>query len=202
MIPFALPEAIVRKTEAISVKSGPVVQLNPLGQHTVTLILSSSPFVKMRMIHYFVPALRDRIESLGSKLNLVDFIPLEDETGEIVLAETIQERVAEGAEIIILTGETAIMDCFDITPRAVERSGDKVICYGAPVDPDNLLMLAYLNEIPILGAPGCAHSRKTNVIDWILPLLLAGDRRSRKDIIHMGQGGLFADISISPMPRE
>jgi molybdenum cofactor cytidylyltransferase len=92
-------------------------------------------------------------------------------------------------EIIILAGETAIMDSHDIAPRAVERSGGEVTCFGAPVDPGNLLMLAYLDGVPIVGAPGCVRSQKTNVIEWVLPPLLAGER-------------LLEDIPKRPMPRE
>ena len=202
VIPFALPDTVVRQAEAIAAENGPVVQLYPLRQRTAALVLSSSPYAKQRVIDDFVPALRERIEGLGSKLVMVDFVPLEDETGEIALAETIQERVAQGAELIILAGETAIMDRYDIAPRAVERVGGQVTCYGAPVDPGNLLMLAYLDGVPILGAPGCARSPKTNVIDWVLPPLLAGDRLSRQDIIQLGHGGLLEDIPKRPVPRE
>lgn len=202
VIPFALPESLVCEAEAIVAESGPAIMLYPLRKRTAALILSSSPFSKVRVIGDFVPALRARIEGLGSELRWVEFIPLEDETGEIALANAIQEKEAEGAEIIILAGETAIMDRFDIAPRAVERTGGEVVCYGAPVDPGNLLMLAYLNEVPILGAPGCVRSPKTNVIDWVLPPLLAGDRLSRRDIIHLGHGGLLEDVPRRPMPRE
>ncbi len=202
VIPFALPEAVVCEVEAFAAESVQIIQLYPLRLRTAALVLSSSPFAKERVTSDFVPALKARIEGLGSELRSVDFIPLEDEAGEIALAETIQERVAEGAEIIILAGETAIMDRDDIAPRAVERAGGVVTCYGAPVDPGNLLMLAYLDKVPILGAPGCVRSKKTNVIDWVLPPLLAGDCLSRTDIIQMGHGGLLEDIPKRPMPRE
>ncbi len=202
VIPFALPETVLCEAEAIAAESGPVIQLYPLRMRSAALVLSSSPFAKERVVNDYVPALQARIEGLGSELRSVDFVPLEDEAGEIALAETIRERVAEGAEIIILAGETAIMDRYDIAPRAVERAGGEVTCYGAPVDPGNLLMLAYLNKVPILGAPGCVRSPKTNVIDWVLPPLLAGDRLLRKDIIQMGHGGMLEDIPKRPMPRE
>ncbi len=202
VIPFALPGAVVSKAEWIAADGGLIVELYPLRRQTAALILSSSPFAKSRVMHDFVPAIQERLESLGSVLGSIDFVPLEDETGEMDLAEMIQMKVAEGADIIILAGETAIMDRFDITPRAVERSGGEVVSYGAPVDPGNLLMLAYLDGVPILGAPGCVRSRKTNVIDWVLPPLLAGDYLSQKDIIHLGHGGLLEDIQKRPMPRE
>jgi molybdenum cofactor cytidylyltransferase len=73
---------------------------------------------------------------------------------------------------------------------------------GAPVDPGNLLMLAYLNDVPVVGAPGCARSRKTNIVDWILPRLLVGDRLTRRDIIELGHGGLLQDVRERGMPRD
>jgi hypothetical protein len=47
-------------------------------------------------------------------------------------------------------------------------------------------MLAYLDDVPVLGATGCARSRKVNVIDWILPRLLAGDAPGLADIAVLG----------------
>jgi molybdenum cofactor cytidylyltransferase len=202
VIPFALPEEIISAAERIAADGGLIVELYPLRRRKAALILSSTPYAKARVRGDFVPAIQDRLENLGSVLDTIDFVPLEDETGEISLAEMIQARAAEGAEIIILAGETAIMDRYDIAPRAVERSGGEVASYGAPVDPGNLLMLAYLNGVPILGAPGCVRSRKTNVIDWVLPPLLAGDHLTRRDIIHLGHGGLLEEIPKRPMPRE
>ena len=76
------------------------------------------------------------------------------------------------------------MDIQDIAPRAVERAGGEIICYGAPVDPGNLLLLARLDTVPILGAPGCARSPKTNIIDLVLPRLLAGEQLTQADIVH------------------
>jgi molybdenum cofactor cytidylyltransferase len=104
--------------------------------------------------------------------------------------------------LIILAGETAIMDRYDIAPRAVERAGGKIETVGAPVDPGNLLMLAYLDGVPVLGAPGCVRSPKTNVVDWVLPRLLAGDRLSHIDIVALGHGGLLDDIPERPVPRK
>jgi len=62
-------------------------------------------------------------------------------------------------------------------------------------------MVAYLGELPILGAPGCARSRKINVVDWVLPRLLAGDRLTRRDITSLGVGGLLEEIGERPRPR-
>jgi len=202
IIPFALPERVVCEAKTIASEGPPIIQLFPLMPRKAALILSSSPFAKERVLSDFIPALDERIKALGSEIETVDFVPLEDESGEKSLAEMIQKLATRGVDIIILAGETAIMDRYDIAPRAVERAGGEVISYGAPIDPGNLLMIAYLGDIPIIGAPGCVRSRKRNVIDWVLPPLLAGDRLTRGDIIQMGHGGLLEDIPKRPVPRE
>ena len=70
------------------------------------------------------------------------------------------------------------------------------------MDPGNLLLVGYLGAVPILGAPGCARSRKANVVDWVLPRLLAGDRLAQADLAALGAGGLLEEPPERPMPRD
>jgi molybdenum cofactor cytidylyltransferase len=132
-------------------------------------------------------------------------VALSKETPEEALAAAIRRQCESGAEIILLAGETAVMDPRDITPRAIELAGGRIECVGAPVDPGNLLVLGYRGErraVAILAAPGCARSRKTNVIDWVLPRLLVGERLRRADLVALGHGGLLEDVPERPMRRE
>jgi molybdenum cofactor cytidylyltransferase len=201
IIPYALPETTLREAEAIAAEGGPLIRVEALTPQAVSLIFSGAISIQEKLADDFQP-LRERIEALGSTITSTDYIPLEDEAGEARLAETLRHRRQAGARLIVLAGETAIMDAHDIVPRAVERAGGRVESFGAPVDPGNLLMLAYLEDTPILGAPGCARSRKTNIIDWALPRLLAGDRLTRRDILALGHGGLLEDAPERPMPRS
>lgn len=201
VIPFAVPEASLLEIEKLAAGE-PLIRVDELQPRKVALILSGSPWVRARVAQDFEPPLRARIEALGSTIRDVEYVPLEDKAGETVLAQTLCRHVRAGAGLILLAGETAIMDRHDIAPRAVERAGGRVECVGAPVDPGNLLMLAYLDDVPVLGAPGCARSRRPNVIDWLLPRLLAGDRLSRTDITALGHGGLLEDVPERPNPRN
>jgi len=201
IIPYAVPESIVGVVEAIANGDRQIVLVDALPSKSVGMILSGSNSLQQKLITDFAP-LRERIERLGSIVNRTDFVALDDEEDETALAEMLTQQVSSGVKMILIAGETAIMDTHDIVPRAVERAGGHVESVGAPVDPGNLLMLAYLNEIPIVGAPGCARSRKTNIVDWILPRLLAGDRLTRKDIVQLGHGGLLQDVRERGMPRD
>lgn len=213
VISYGVPNNVVREAVRIGQEglmagrsTGPIIRVDKLEHKRVGLILSGSPAVKERIIAGFTKALTPRLQSWGSDIDRVAFIPLEDEQGEIELACEIERMVANRIDLIILAGETAIMDRFDITPRAVERSGGRVTCFGAPVDPGNLLMLARHDAGPhsvqIIGAPGCARSPKRNIIDLVIPRLLIGDYLTKIDIVQMGIGGMLDDVIERGRPRK
>jgi molybdenum cofactor cytidylyltransferase len=52
-------------------------------------------------------------------------------------------------------------------------------------------MLGYLAAMPVVGVPGCARNPKANVIDLLLPRLLADERLSQRDLMALGYGGLL-----------
>lgn len=201
ILPYALPRATVERAVEVAA-DGPILAVDAFPERRVALILSGSPAAQERIERTFANALRPRLETLGATLERVDFVPLEEADGETRLAAAIEERIADGMEMIILAGETAIMDRYDMAPRAVERAGGDVVCFGAPVDPGNLLMLAYHGRKPIVGAPGCARSPKDNIVDLVLPRLLVGDRLGRADVVAFGHGGLLEDVPERPSPRS
>lgn len=200
ILPYAIPEKTVQSVEIIA--HTPLLHVTPLLPRRVALILSGSPSTRERILKGFDKPLRGRLEALGSSVHSVDFVPLEDEQGEIELARLLQQRRQEHVDLIILAGETAVMDRYDIQPRAIERAGGYIESFGAPVDPGNLLVMAYLDEMPIMGAPGCARSLKPNIVDWVLPRLLAGDHLTHADIFALGHGGLLEDVAERPSPRK
>lgn len=205
VIPYALPTEAVAQACAVG-EEEPVLSVVPFTLRRVALVLSGSAGAESRIVHGFREALRLRLEALGATIETVDYVALgpyaSDTADEARLAATLTRRIDGGAELVILAGETAIMDRHDVTPRAVERAGGSITGFGMPVDPGNLLLLGYRGAVPILGAPGCARSPKTNVVDLVLPRLLAGERLSRDDLLALGHGGLLDDVPERPLPRS
>ena len=85
---------------------------------------------------------------------------------------------------------------------AVCAADDKIIHFGMPVDPGNLLLYARIGQVPALGMPGCARSPKQNGFDYVLQRLAARLDINARDIMSMGVGGLLHEIANRPLPRE
>ena len=204
ILPYAVPEKTVAAAERVA--AAPVIRVDRLAPRRAGLIVSGTvgrgqSEGRDRLVHGFENAFRQRLELLNSELSEVRFVPLDGDRGveSLTLAAA---RLAPNVDLVVLAGETAIQDRHDLAPSAIEAAGGTVICYGAPVDPGNLLLLAELGGTPVLGAPGCARSPKRNIVDLVLPRLLAGDRLTRRDITSLGHGGLLEDVPERPLPRR
>ena len=182
-IGLALPETTLRAAEEIGV----VLNIATVSDKKVAIILTGSENGRARVQEIFAPPIRARVEELGAQVMVEDYVAEE----EGAIANAIEAATGAGAQLIILAGETSIMDAGDITPRGIQRAGGQIELFGAPVEPGNLLLLAYCGAVPIIGAPGCVKSRETNVVDLILPRLLAGERVTRADVSALADGGLL-----------
>ena len=118
------------------------------------------------------------------------------------IAGALDELKGEGCDIFLIAGASAIVDRHDVVPAGIELAGGKVLHFGMPVDPGNLLLTAELDGKPVLGLPGCAKSPKYNGFDMVLERLAAGLTVGRAEIVRMGAGGLLAEIASRPQPRD
>lgn len=193
IIPYALPVSVLEQAERAAQGDLPLVRVSDLKSRQVGLVLSGMPASASRMLHAFEPQMRKRLEGWGSQLRQIDYVALDGAHDEAALAEALCRQIERGCELVLLAGETSTMDYNDVAPRAVRQAGGQVVCVGAPVEPGNLLMLAGIGGIPVVGLPGCARSPKENVVDWVLPVLLAGEQLSAADVAAMGFGGLVEE---------
>lgn len=115
------------------------------------------------------------------------------------IAKAIMNFKEQGADLIITTGGMSV-DPDDVTPLAIRSTGAKVATYGAPVQPGNMLMVAYLGKTAIVGVPGCAMYFKTTVVDAILSRVFIGVELSKRDIARMGEGGFCQGCDICRYP--
>jgi molybdopterin biosynthesis enzyme len=189
VIPFAVSMLALEQAAAIGrAAAQPIVQVDRLRAGRVGVLLVGSAAARQRIERSIAPAIASRVEALGSTILATRFRTPD----EAAIAEGLAELLAHGADLLITAGETSIMDRDDVIPLGVRQAGGRIEHYGAPVEPGNLLLLAYIDQIAVLGAPGCVRSRDLNIVDLVLPRLLSGEQLSRHDIIAMGHGGLLA----------
>lgn len=186
IIPYGLPRADLAAAETMATEAR-LVEVKPFVVREAVLITTGSAEAREKVVEGFTPALRDRLSSYHTALIEGPYVP-EDEAE---ISEALQWALGSGAKMILVAGETSIMDADDITPRAIKVVGGEIVHYGMPVEPGNLMLLAYCGDIPIVGAPGCAKSKSYNVVDMVLPRLAAGERLTRRDLIVLGHGGLL-----------
>ena len=95
----------------------------------------------------------------------------------------------------MILGSSAIVDIKDKIPEAINYSKGKIIRFGMPVDPGNLLLLGKINQTHVIGLPGCARSPSLNGFDWILEKVISGTNITNLNISNMGVGGLLKTLN-------
>ncbi|HSD65269.1 MAG TPA: hypothetical protein VLF95_01135, partial [Vicinamibacteria bacterium] len=92
VIPYAVASEALARAVGAAAQGGPLLCLDPLPPRRVGLILSGSPAVASRVTRDFDAPLRSRVEALGSSVDWVEFVPLEDEAGEEALAQALRRQ--------------------------------------------------------------------------------------------------------------
>jgi molybdenum cofactor cytidylyltransferase len=110
-------------------------------------------------------------------------------------------RAVRHADVILILTGSATSDMRDTAPQALRQAGGKVVHFGMPVDPGNLLFIGRLGRVPVIGLPGCAKSPALNGADWVLERVMCGIPVTARSIAAMGVGGLLKEIPSRPRPR-
>lgn len=198
IITFGVDAARVKDVVAMTREAGSVISVRKLEPRSIGLIVTGPKALHEKLIASLVEPVRNRLTPLGAQLDTV--IASEHDVASI--ANSIAKLNAQAVDLIGIAGYSATMDRADVAPTALCQAGGNVAHFGVPVDPGSLMMLGYLEDVPILGLPGCVKSPKFSIIDMVLPRLLAGERLTRADLVVLGHGGLLPDIKQRPMPRS
>lgn len=189
IVPFALARRDLERGLELAQPRPGILELRPLPlNRRVALVLVGEDSVQPRLRDKYLSSLETRVLQLGAGLVGLEGVP--EEEGAVAQAV---DLVSQAADLVIIAGQTSIMDEDDTVPRALRSAGASTLLYGAPVEPGNLVALAYLKETPVLCVPGCGQSLKRNVIDLLLPRLLAGERLARRDVAALGLGGMVSE---------
>jgi molybdenum cofactor cytidylyltransferase len=197
IIPFAVPRATVDACAAIGREAGALLRVAPFRPKRVALVQTVLPGMKDRIFDKTAEITRARIEALGGEM--VAELRCGHDEGEV--ADRLAEARVAKADIFLVAGASAIVDRRDVVPAGIERAGGRVVHFGMPVDPGNLILMGDWDGAPVVGLPGCARSPKLNGFDWVLQRLSADLPVGPREIMLMGPGGLLTDVPTRPLPR-
>ena len=185
--PFAVASAQLDAVISILKERGPILQARPI-RHPAIGILYTDPVSGERARQLFENIMRQRLERFGVNANYV-LTSLEEEGA---VSRSLEHLLRAKPTVILVASTTAPAGPEDVVGRAMTRAGSLVERFLAPVEPGNLLLLAYKDDVPIISAPGCFRSAKPNVVDLVLPAMLARYRVSGWEVACLGHGGLLA----------
>ena len=185
--PFAVAKDQLEAVIGILKERGPILQARPVRTPSVG-VLYTDPISGERARQLFENIMRQRLERFGVNANFV-LACTEDENS---VARCLQHLLRSKPCVILVASTTAPAGPEDVIGQAMMRVGGQVERFLAPVEPGNLLLLSYKDEVPIISAPGCFRSAKPNVVDLVLPPLLARYHVTGWEVACLGHGGLLA----------
>jgi hypothetical protein len=162
IVPFVAREENVRRAEAIAAECSGLLRVRPF------VLTRIAAVVQEDIDDAGLKSLEEKLAFFGAAIVSVTRIGA-------------AEIRASGAQLLIMAG-SKLMDPLDPAMQALSRAGARMEKLGVPLHPGTLLWLAYLDQVPVIGAPGCAIFSRPTAFDLLLPRLLAGQRPSRAEL--------------------
>jgi molybdenum cofactor synthesis domain-containing protein len=197
IIPLVVAEEYLRNLEDICRRNFPIIEIKPFKKRLkVGIVTTGSEVYYGRIQDAFGPILRKKLEFYDA--DFIEQVFVSDNVDMITAA--VHDMTAKGADVVMLTGGMSV-DPDDVTPAAIRKTGASVVTYGVPVLPGAMFMLAFLGDVAIMGLPGCVMYHKATVFDLIFPLIQAGERPTRTDLIKYAHGGFCMGCEVCTYPH-
>lgn len=185
--PFAVAKSQLETIISILTERGPILQARPIRSPAIG-VLYSDAVNGDRARQLFESIMRQRLERVG----VAPTFSLAAVEEEGAVSRSLQHLLRAKPTTILVASTTAPAGPEDVIGRAMLKVGCHIERFLAPVEPGNLFLLGYKDDIPIVSAPGCFRSAKPNVVDLVLPPMAARYRVSGWEIACLGHGGLLA----------
>jgi molybdenum cofactor synthesis domain-containing protein len=196
IVPLVTNRANADSVVKIAKEDYPVFIVMPYNKLKCGVVITGSEIYNGLIEDKFEPIMRRKLDNFGAKFMGVVKCP--DDLGMILKA--IAEFKAQGAELILLTGGMSV-DPDDLTPTAIRESGARLVTQGVPMQPGNMLTIAYLAETVLVGVPGASMHSPVTSLDVFLPRIFAGIEITADDIPGLGEGGFCAGCAACTYPR-
>lgn len=195
-IPLIMKRAPIERAAAIARQSGATLSVKTLRQARVGLVITGSEVYHGLIEDRFAPVLSEKVSDLGCTLEGVIFAPDDAE----LIRNAIQTHLERGCDLLMLSGGMSV-DPDDVTRKGIRMAGATEMHYGSAVLPGAMFLVAYIDEVPLLGVPACGLYHRITVLDLVLPRILAGEKIGKAELAFLGHGGLCKDCEECTYPH-
>ena len=184
--PFAVAKSDFEGTLNMLRDRGPIMQARPVRNATVG-VLYCDPTNGERARTLFESVVRQKLERFGIRTSQSLAVLENDEH----VSRAMQQLLRAKPAAVLVASTTAPAGPGDVVGRAMAKINCQIERFLVPVEPGNLLLMGYKDDIPVVSAPGCFRSLKPNVVDLLMPPMLARYRISTWELACLGHGGLL-----------
>lgn len=184
IVPLVTKEEQIIKAENLA-KNNKLYDIIPFVKKKVGIIITGSEVYSGRIEDKFAPVCKQKLNHFDAEI--ID-IKICDDNIDMISASA-NELIQKGADLLIFTGGMSV-DPDDVTPTAIRNIGAEIISHGVPSQPGNMTLVAYKNNIAMIGVPGAAISLPITTFDVLLPQLFTNLKITKKDLINLSVGGL------------
>jgi hypothetical protein len=179
-VPFAVAKSQLETILSIVRERGPVLQARPIRSPAVG-VLYTDPVSGGRARQLFETIMRQRLARMG--INATYVLASQEEEGAV--ARSLQYLLHAKPTLILIASTTAPAGPDDVVGRAMLCAGCQIESFLAPVEPGNLLLLGYKDDVRRFGA-GLFPLRQTECARLHAPTIVGavscfqlGDRQPR-----------------------
>ncbi len=195
-IPLVMKKAPIERAALIGSHEHGTISVKPVKNRKAGLVITGSEIYNGLIKDGFAPVLSKKINDLGSKILNIEYAP--DDYNHIKKA--ILKCLDSECDIIILSGGMSV-DPDDVTRTGIRKAGATEMYYGSAVLPGAMFLMAYIDDIPLLGVPACGLFHRITILDLILPRVMAGEHIGKKELALLGHGGLCMNCKKCTFPH-
>ena len=149
IIPFAIPETLLARCSAVAQAAGPLLRLAPFRPRQAGLLQTRLPGLKESLLEKTRTAVDARLAALGCP----PARELRCDHRSAAIAEGLAQLADQGAELLLISGASAIVDRRDVVPAGLVAAGGRVQALRHAGRPGQPVALGRLGET---GRPsGC-----------------------------------------------
>jgi len=148
-IPLVAKKSVVNEAVEIAKSVGGILKVESwkIKKASITsIIITGQEVYEGRIKDAFAPILTKKLKTFNVEVVSNSIVP-DDKN---MISSAIKEGLSKGAELVITTGGMSV-DPDDVTRIGIKDAGATDIVYGSPVLPGSMFLIAYINDIPVIG---------------------------------------------------